>query len=113
MTALNIACAAIADCALFSADPQLCSVQSDTGLTVLARQTADELQEKHSSTGSAILYRLQADHPRSHDMQRRYDRIQEVQTRPVLPRVARPPLAARPVPLVFMDPEDGLLLGLV
>lgn len=34
-------------------------------------------------------------------------------TRPALPRVARPPLPARPVPLVFMDPEDGLLLGFV
>lgn len=111
--ALNIACAAMADCALSSANPQLCSVQSKTGLTVLARRTADELQKKDSFTGSQILYRLQIGHPRGHDMQNRYDRIQGVHTRPVLPRVARPPLAARPVPLVFMDPEDGLLLGLV
>ena len=111
--ALNIACAAIADCALSSANPQLCSVHSDTGLTVLEQQAADQLQEKDSSIGSETLYRLQTDHPRGHDMQNRYDRIQEVHTRPVLPRVARPPLVARPVPLVFMDPEDGLLLGLV
>ena len=36
-------------------------------------------------------------------------------TRPTLPRAAaRPPLLlTRPVPLVFIDPEDGLLLGFV
>ena len=113
ITGLNIACAAIADCALSNANPPLCSVQSNTGLTVLARQAADQLQEEDTSTGSEILYRSQTDHPCGHHMQTRCDRIQEVHTRPVLPRVARPPLAARPVPLVFMDPEDGLLLGLV
>ena len=35
-------------------------------------------------------------------------------TRPVLPRAARPPLPpVLPVPRVFIDPEEGLLLGLV
>lgn len=80
---------------------------------MLARQAADQLLGEYSSTGSEILDTLQTDHPCGHHMQRRCDRVQKAHTRPVLPRVARPPLAVRPVPLVFMDPEDGLLLGLV
>ena len=34
-------------------------------------------------------------------------------TRPALPREARPPLPARPVPRILMEPEDGLLFGFV
>ena len=34
-------------------------------------------------------------------------------TRPARPRAVRPPRLARPVPLVFMDPEEGLLFGFV